>query len=106
MQLDLTMVEKWNRRWYGHIFRSPGLWHCEDNSAGDSEKSKKERKTEEEMGIQYQRLSRIEGWGKVEMYCFNVICGAPTTVMVKGLRRYQTKLKLFSNINFSKVSIV
>ena len=26
------------------------LWHGEDNSAGDSERSKKERKTEEEMG--------------------------------------------------------
>ena len=26
------------------------LWHGEDNSAGDSERGKKERKTEEEMG--------------------------------------------------------
>ena len=26
------------------------LWHGEDNSAGDSERSKNERKTEEEMG--------------------------------------------------------
>ena len=26
------------------------LWHGEDNSAGDSERSKKEKKTEEEMG--------------------------------------------------------
>ena len=26
------------------------LWYGEDNSAGDSERSKKERKTEEEMG--------------------------------------------------------
>ena len=26
------------------------LWHGEDNSARDSERSKKERKTEEEMG--------------------------------------------------------
>ena len=26
------------------------IWHGEDNSAGDSERSKKERKTEEEMG--------------------------------------------------------
>ena len=27
------------------------LWRGEDSSAGDSERSKKERKTEEEMGI-------------------------------------------------------
>ena len=26
------------------------LWHGEDNSAGNSERSKRERKTEEEMG--------------------------------------------------------
>ena len=26
------------------------LWHGEDNSAGDNERSKKERNTEEEMG--------------------------------------------------------
>ena len=27
------------------------LWHGKDNSAGDSERSKKERETEEEMGV-------------------------------------------------------
>ena len=42
----LTMVKKRKLRWYGHKI----LWHGEDNSAGDSERSKKERKTEEEMG--------------------------------------------------------
>ena len=42
----LTMVKKRKLRWYGHII----LGHCEDSSAGDSERSKKERKTEEEMG--------------------------------------------------------
>ena len=42
---DLTMVKKRKLRWYGHISR-----HGEDNSARDSERSKKERKTEEEMG--------------------------------------------------------
>ena len=43
----LTMVKKRKLRWYGHISRSSGM---EDSSAGDSERSKKERKTEEEMG--------------------------------------------------------
>ena len=43
----LTMVKKRKLRWYGHI---KILWHGEDNSARDSERSKKERKTEEEMG--------------------------------------------------------
>ena len=43
---DLTMVKKRKLRWYGHKM----LWHGEDNSARDSERSKKERKTEEEIG--------------------------------------------------------
>ena len=40
----LTMVKKRKLGWYGHISRSSGM---ADNSAGDSERSKKERKTEE-----------------------------------------------------------
>ena len=71
------------------------LRHGEDNSAGDSERSKKERKTEEEMGryhqgmdgnglLRFHKGSRRQG--RVEMYCCNVICGAPTTSEVKGLR--------------------
>ena len=34
------------------------LWHGEDSSARDSERSKKERETEEEMGRQRQRMDR------------------------------------------------
>ena len=29
--------------------------------------------------------------GRMERYCFNVICGAPTTSMVKGLRLDEMK---------------
>ena len=47
MHDDLTMVKKRKLRWYGHI---KILGHGEDNSAGHSERSKKERKTEAEMG--------------------------------------------------------
>ena len=41
----LTVVKKQKLRWYGHISRSSG----EDNSAWDSERSKKERKTEKQI---------------------------------------------------------
>ena len=34
------------------------LWHGENNSAGDSERSKKERKTKEEMGRYHRRMDR------------------------------------------------
>ena len=40
---DDHLTKKRKLRWYGHISRSS------DNSAGDSERSKKEGKTEEEM---------------------------------------------------------
>ena len=36
------------------------LWQCEDNSAGDSERSKMERKTEEAMGRQTLKLRMDE----------------------------------------------
>ena len=69
--------------------------HGEDNSTGDSERSKKERKTEEKMGRQHQGMDGNGVWrfpegsgrqGRVERYCCNVIRGAPTTSEVKGLR--------------------
>ena len=73
--------------------QDPG--HGKDNSARGSERSKKERKTEEELGRKHQGMDRNgvwrfpEGYGRqrrVEMYCCNVIFGAPTTSVVKGLR--------------------
>ena len=38
------------------------LWHGEDNSAGDSERSKKERKSEKEMGRYHQGMDRNGVW--------------------------------------------
>ena len=67
------------------------LWHGEDNSARDSDRSKKETKTEEEIkewtGMGFLRFP--EGSGRqerMERYCCNIICGAPTISKVKGLR--------------------
>ena len=38
------------------------LWHDEDNSAGDNERSKKDRITEEEMGRQHKRMDKNGFW--------------------------------------------
>ena len=71
------------------------LWHSEYSAAENGERSKKERKTEEEMIRQHQRMGRNGVWrfpkdsgrqGRAERYCCNVICGAPTTSKVKRLR--------------------
>ena len=86
----LTMVKKRKLRWYDHISRSSGM-----AKTGDSERSKKERMTDEEMGRQHQGMDGNGVWrfpegsgrqGRVERYCCNVILGAPTTFKVKGLR--------------------
>ena len=70
------------------------LWHGEDNTAGDSERNKKERKREEAIGKEHLRMDRNGIWRfpegsrrqvKVERYCWNVIFGAQMTVKVKGL---------------------
>ena len=43
-----TLVKKRKLRWFGHVSRSSGL--AKDNPTGHSERKKKKRQTEEEMG--------------------------------------------------------
>ena len=73
--------------------QDPLAWRRQ--SAGDSERNKKERKTEGEMIRYHQGMYRNGVWrflegsgrqGRVERYCCNVICGAPSISEVKGLR--------------------
>ena len=47
-----------------------------------------ETKTEEKMGWQHEKMVRnsLRAAKDMEIYCGNVICGAPTTVKVKELR--------------------
>ena len=47
----LTLVKKRKLRWFGYVSRSSG-------STGHSERKKKKRQTEEEVGRQYQRVDR------------------------------------------------
>ena len=74
----LTMMNKWK---WPHL---KILWHGEDNSARESERSKKERKTEdnikERTGVEFGDSLRKTVKGIVAMPC-----GAPTTAKVKGL---------------------
>ena len=58
------------------------------------ERGKKTRQTEEEVGRQHQRMDRpgvrqvaegSEEQGKMEKTGCKIICGAPTTLAVKGL---------------------
>ena len=77
------------------------VWSClpfirsgQNHLARNSEKGKKTRQTEEEVGRQHQGVDRpgvrqvTEGsgeQGKMEETCCKIICGAPTTLAVKGI---------------------
>ena len=52
----LTLVKKRKLRWFGHVSRSSGF--SKDNPTGHSERNKKKRQIEEEVGRQYQRADR------------------------------------------------
>ena len=85
---DLTMVKRRKLLWYGYVSRSSGL-----AKQGTVKGGKKTRQTEEEVGRQHQGVDRPgvcqvpEGGGeqgkREEIGC-KIICGAPTTLAVKG----------------------
>ena len=53
----LTLVKKQKLRWFGHFSRSSSLAKT-INPTRHSERKKKKRQTEEEVGRQYQRVDR------------------------------------------------
>ena len=88
----LTMVKKRKLRWYGHISRSPGMTKTilqgtvkEARRIG-RQKKRWEDNIKEWTGMGFGYSLRATEDGRVERYCCNVICGAPTTSEVKGLR--------------------
>ena len=87
----LMIVKRCKLQWYGHVSRSSGV---AKTLAGHCERGKKTRQAEEEMGRRHQGRDRPgvrqvpEGsgeQGKMEKTGCKVICGAPTTLAVKGL---------------------
>ena len=88
----LTIVKRRKLQWHGHVSRLSGL--AKTTLQGTVKRWKKTRQTEEEMGRQHQGMDRpgvrqvLEGsgeQGKMEETGCEIICGAPTTVAVKGL---------------------
>ena len=87
----LTIVKRRKLQWHGHVSSSSGL--AKNHLARHSERGKKTRQTEEEVGRQHPGMDRpgvhqvTEGSGeqrKMEETGCEVICGAPTTLVVKG----------------------
>ena len=86
----LTIVKRCKLQWYGHVFRSSGV--AKKHLARLSERGKKTRQTEEEVGRQHLGMDSPGVWqvsegsgeqGKMEKTGCKVICGAPATPAVK-----------------------
>ena len=92
-QEDLLMIVKRRKlQWYGHVSRSSGIVKTILQVTVNG--GKKIRQTEEEVGRQHQGMDRPgvrqvpEGsgeQGEMEKTDCKIICGAPTTLAVKGL---------------------
>ena len=87
----LTIVKRRKLQWYGHVYRPSGLAKTILQSTVKGEK--KTRQTEEKVARQHQGLDRPgvhqvpEGsgeQGKMEKTGCKIICGAPTTLALKG----------------------
>ena len=86
----LIIVKRRKLQWYGHVSCSSGL---AKTILQGSERGKKTGQTEEEVGRQHQGMDRpgvhqvTQGrgeQGKMEETGCEIICGAPTTLIVKG----------------------
>ena len=87
----LTIVKRHKLQWYGHVSRSSGL--AKIILEGTVKGGKKTSQTEEAVGRQHQGMDRPgvrqvpEGsgeQGEMEETGCEIICGAPTTLAVKG----------------------
>ena len=87
----LTIVKRRKLQWCGHVSRSLGM--AKIILQGTVKGGKKTRQTEEEVGRQHQGIDRPgfrqvpEGsrkQRKMEETGCKIICGAPTTLAVKG----------------------
>ena len=88
----LTIVKRRKLQWYSHVF--PFIRSNQNHLARHSERGQKTRRTKEEVGRQHQGMDRPgvrqvpEGsgeQGKMEKTGCKIVCGAPTTLAVKGL---------------------
>ena len=87
----LTMVKRRKLQWYGHVSRSS--LSGQNHLTRHSDREKKTKQTDEEVGRQHQGMNKPgvrqvpEGsreQGKMEETGCEIICGAPTTPAVKG----------------------
>ena len=84
----MTMVKRRKRKWCGHVFRSSGLAKRILQSTGRRQGRQKKRVGKQHQGTDRPGVRQVsEGSGKqrkMEETSCKVICGAQTTLVVKG----------------------
>ena len=90
---DLTIVKRRKLQWYGHVSPLPFIRSGQNHLATHSDRGKKTRQIEEEVGRQHQGMDRPrvrqvpEGNGeqrKMEETGCEIICGVPTNLAAEG----------------------
>ena len=87
----LTIVKRRELQWYGHVSRSSGLAKTilqgtvKRKRRRGRQKKRWEDNIGEWTGLEFAMSQRtVENRGKVEETGCEIICGAPTTLVVKG----------------------
>ena len=88
----LTIVKRCKLQWYGHVSRSSGLAKTilQGTVKGGRRQGGQRKRWEDNIrewtGLEFGKSqSAVENGKKMEKTGFKVICGAPTTLAVKGL---------------------
>ena len=84
----LTMVKKQKLLKYGHISGSSGMAKTilQGTVKGARRRGRQKKRWEDNINGVWRFPEGSGRHGRMEKYCCNVICGAPTTSKVKGLR--------------------
>ena len=87
-----TIVKRRKLQWYGHVSRSSGLAKAilQGTVKGGRRQGRQRKRWEDNIrewtGLEFGRSQRaVENRGRIEKTCCEIICGAPTTLAVKGL---------------------
>ena len=92
-QLDRTktIVKRRKLQWCGHVSRSSGLAKTilQGTVKGGRRQGRQRKRWEEHLGMDKPGVRQVPGGsgeqGKMEKTGWKIICGAPTTLTVKGL---------------------
>ena len=96
----LTIVKRRKVQWYGHVSRSSGLAKAilQGTVKGERRQGRQRKRREDNIrewtGLEFGKSQRaVENREKMEETGCKIICGAPTTLAVKGLMRRRRRRK-------------